>query len=222
MRKLKSKNQASLKRGGAKWRRTPDCVQVNAKQRVFKSSFNPNKLKWKQASLINWKPHLSGCISNPRRLNTWSKSRRAETKFSVWVNDLICNQTVASAASWESRVVIVLSSPQVWAQGIGAAGEEELNKSSLSLIRGSVMCYFSFLFCQLLLRVLLKRLWSLNSLLAGKQAQIHYNTLFTAGFSQLFMALNYGIHVFESVFKEGLNGLCIVHWCSRVWQRIFI
>lgn len=150
------------------------------------------------------------------------KSCRAETKFSICGNDLICNQTVASAASWESRAVIVLSSPQVWVHGIGAGRIEELNKSSLSLIRGSVMCYFSFLFCQLLLRVLFKSLWSLNSLLAGKKAQIHYNTLFTTGFSQLFMALNYGIHVFESVFKEGLNGLFAVHWCSRVWQRILI
>lgn len=84
------------------------------------------------------------------------------------------------------------------------------------------MCYFSFLFCHLHVRVLSKHLWSLNSLLAVKRTQIHYNTLFTTAFSQLFAGLNNRIHVFESVFEEGLNGLCIVHLCSSVWQRILI
>lgn len=84
------------------------------------------------------------------------------------------------------------------------------------------MCYFSSLFCRLPLRVLFKHLWSLNSQLAGKQAQKHYSTFFTAGLSQLLVALNYGIHVFESVFKEGFNWLYILHSCSSIWQRTLI
>lgn len=55
-----------------------------------------------------------------------------------------------------------------------------------------------------------------------KRAQIHYKTLSTSAFSQLFAALNNRIHVFESVFGEGLNGLYIVHRCGSVRPRILI
>lgn len=159
---------------------------------------------------------------NPWWLYTQLKSCWTGTKFSVWVNDLLFYQTVASTATFESWVVRVLSWPQVHVHPIGTAREEKLNKSSLcNTGEHNVLLFISFLSASL--KSSYKRLWSLNSLLAGKQAQIHYNTLFTAGFSQIFVALNYGIHVFESFSGgEGLNGLCIVHWCRSVKKSILI